>query len=541
MIIHDDIQGSPEWKINRKTKRNASEAPIVMGASKNVTRTEFLDMKALGTEQEFSEWFEKNILDRGHRVEALARPIAEAIVGEELYPISASSDDGYLSASFDGCTMLEDIIWECKQYNESKAADVREGRIPECDVWQVIHQLVVSGAEKCLYMVTDGTEDNTVHVWRSLNAGEEKTLRAAWALFDKDAESHQPAEPEFIPEGKAPDSLPALHIEVTGMVTASNLEQFKGHALAVIGGINKDLQTDEDFADAEKTVKWLGDVESRLDAAKEHALSQTASIDELFKALDDIKENARRTRLDLDKLVKARKEARKGEIRQEAVDAYRAHIEALNTRLGRVRLPDIAADFAGAMKGKRTISSLKDAVSVELARVKIASSEKADHIERNLKMVDAAGHPFLFADIQQLALKDSGDLAELIKARIANHEAEEKRKEDAQRERIRAEEEARARRDAESKAEQERQKIRQEEQAKAREDAQAKATDLHGPRGSIAYTADGQPAEKPRVRQNIGPSRPTDAQIIATVAAAFGVTNDIAMQWINEIAAKEAA
>lgn len=75
---------------------------------------------------------------------------------------------------------------------------------------------------------------------------------------------YEPSEaaPEAV--GKTPDALPALRIEVTGMVTASNLEQFKAHSLAVFAAINTDLQTDQHFADAEKTVKWCGEVEDRL-------------------------------------------------------------------------------------------------------------------------------------------------------------------------------------------------------------------------------------------------------------------------------------
>jgi phosphoenolpyruvate carboxylase len=48
-------------------------------------------------------------------------------------------------------------------------------------------------------------------------------------------------------------------------------------------------------------------VESRIAAAKEHALSQTASIDALFKTLDDTASDSKRVRLDLDKLVTRRK------------------------------------------------------------------------------------------------------------------------------------------------------------------------------------------------------------------------------------------
>jgi hypothetical protein len=43
--------------------------------------------------------------DDGHRYEALARPVAEEIIGDDLYPVVGS--EGRLSASFDGLTMDE--------------------------------------------------------------------------------------------------------------------------------------------------------------------------------------------------------------------------------------------------------------------------------------------------------------------------------------------------------------------------------------------------------------------------------------------------
>lgn len=76
------------------------------------------------------------------------------------------------------------------------------------------------------------------------------------------------------------------------MVTASNLAEWKDRAIAVFQGISQDLTTDQDFADAEKTVKWCGEIEDQLKGAKQHALSQTESIDLLFRTIDDISEQA---------------------------------------------------------------------------------------------------------------------------------------------------------------------------------------------------------------------------------------------------------
>src|SRR5690606_34215091 len=126
----------------------------------------------------------------------------------------------------------------------------------------------------------------------------------------------------------------------------SNLTAFREHAMSVIGAIKTDLRTDQDFADADKTVKWCKEVEDRLQAAKQHALSQTASIDELFRTIDAIAEETRAKRLELDKLVKARKDAIRLEIKTTAEQAARKHLDAINQRLAPVTLPNIPADFA---------------------------------------------------------------------------------------------------------------------------------------------------------------------------------------------------
>jgi hypothetical protein len=236
-------------------------------------------------------------------------------------------------------------------------------------------------------------------------------LIAGWRQFDKDLANYEHVEHAPQASGVAPDSLPALQIQVRGEVTASNLAAFKTHALAVFDGISTNLQTDQDFADADKTVKWCQSVEDKLDLAKEQALAQTASIDDLFRAIDEIKAQARTKRLELDKLVKGRKESIRVEILAKAKDAFEDHIQQINASLGKVRLPEngFRADFAGAMKNKRTISSLHDAVDTELARAKIAINEIADRIRVNLETlrVESAGYESLFADAQQLVMADS--------------------------------------------------------------------------------------------------------------------------------------
>jgi len=147
------------------------------------------------------------------------------------------------------------------------------------------------------------------------------------------------------------------------------------------------LEADQHFADAEKAVKWCGDVEERLEAATQHALSQTESIDAPFRTIDEISAEARAKRLMLDKLVKARKLSILEGIVMDAAKALQTHIDQINASLARkARMP---TDFAGAIKGKKTISSLRDSADSELARAKVTASKIGDSIRSNLASLTA--------------------------------------------------------------------------------------------------------------------------------------------------------
>jgi hypothetical protein len=321
-------------------------------------------------------------------------------------------------------------------------AQVRAEDLAPHYYWQLEQQLLVSGAERVIFVCSDGTAENFVSMEYRPVAGRAAQLVEGWKQFEADLAGHEVADAPSIVVGKAPDELPALRIELTGMVTASNLKVFESSALAVIDSVKTTLTTDQDFADAKKAVKWCGDVEDAVTTAKKQALAQTQTIDELFSSLDRISKHARETRLKVDKLVKAQELLVKTNIKQKAEQALNDHVAAINKTLGNVTLPAVAADFAGAMKNKRTIASLQDAVDTELARAKIDASQMADAIRLNLESLRtlAADHAFLFVDAQQLVMKANDDLVALIKVRIAEHQKAEEQKAETQREQIRKEE-----------------------------------------------------------------------------------------------------
>lgn len=424
MQVHNVQQGTPEWHALRSSYFTASEAPAMMGASKFQTRNDLLAMKKTGIVPDVTPQ-QQAAFDRGHATEEMARPLVEEMLGEELYPIVGTS--GNLLASMDGATMLGDVLFEHKLWNERVVAQIRAGELEPHYYWQLEQQLLVSGAERVIFVCSDGTKDKFAHLEYSPVAGRREQLVAGWAQFEQDLGEFEVKEAKVEVIGAAPDQLPALRIDVTGMVTASNLDAFKSHALAVIGDINTELSTDKDFADADATVKWCGEVEDKLKAAKEHALSQTESIDVLFKAIDDIAAETRRKRLELEKLIKARKDIIRSDIVMDAAKALQAHIDQINETLNsRIRMPKVMADFAGAIKGKRTIDNLREAADAELARAKIEASRIADLIRTNLKSLNelAIKHGFLFHDAQELVLKANDDLVALIKVRINEHETQ---------------------------------------------------------------------------------------------------------------------
>lgn len=430
MIDLQLTQGTPEWHAARNAHFCASEAPAMMGVSKYTTRSQLMREKVTGVKPEHDAGAQARF-DAGHAAEARARAILEHDLGEEFYPIVATDDDDYLLASVDGINLAEDTVFEHKLLNADVVQQIRLGELSPAYYWQLEQILHVTGAERVIFVCSDGTRDNFHRLEYRAVPGRAEQLLAGWAQFAQDMASWQD-EPESAPVavGRTPDNLPALRVEVTGEVTHSNLDAYREHALAVFASINRELTTDQHFADAEKTVRWCSDVESRLEAVKQNALAQTKSIDELFRTIDGISAEARRVRLELDKLVKARKESIRTEIVASGNRDFRAHISALNERLGRELMPAVPVDFMTAIRNKRTVASLRDAVDAELTRAKLAANAIADRIQVNLRHFEqaAAGYEGLFVDLRQIVTKEAEDFAALVQVRVAEAKAAEERR-----------------------------------------------------------------------------------------------------------------
>lgn len=501
MKIIDVTQGTPEWHAVRAEYFTASEAPAMMGVSKYQSRSDLLLQKKTGLAPEVDAATQR-LFDNGHATEAAARPIVERMIGEDLYPVVGAR--GNLLASLDGIDMLETVVFEHKALNQSLIQQIAAGEL-EAHYWaQLEQQLYVSGAERAIFVCSDGTEENLHWLEYRPVPGRIEQILAGWKQFEEDLAAFEPQAPAQKVAANQVDDLPSVMVQVTGSVAiVDNLAVFEvalGDFLA--NRLIREPRTDQDFADLDLQIKALKKAESALDAAEAQMLAQVQTVDAIKRKKDAMSKLIRDNRLLAEKLLASEKEARRLEIKTAAESAFAAHVAAINKRLGKVQLPPIRADFAGVMKGKRTIATLQDAADTELARLKIEANASAEAIEVNLASLRtlATDHAFLFSDAQQLVLKDNEALEAIIKSRIADHEAEEKAKAEAraeaERERIREEERAALAKEQAAKEQAERERIaaeQRERDAAERQRLEKERAEKAAERESLAAEASPQP------------------------------------------------
>lgn len=448
-LTHSLIQSTPEWHEFRSKHFGASELSAAAGTSNYTTRNDFLKEKATGISNEVSD-FTQSLFDKGHASESGARPIAERIIGDDLSPMVMSLEVGGipLSASLDGINFGGDIIFEHKLISEKLIKQIESGNLDEHYKMQMDQQLLVSGAEKCLFMTSDGTENNCHYCWYKTTEERKRAVIAIWKQFAADLANyrHVEASPEVI---AAPtQDLPALSIQVNGSISLiSNLQKFGARLNEFVAAINKEPTDDQGFADAESAIKTLHNAQDALEAAEANALAQTADIDDMRKTVKLYADTARTTRLLLEKMVKARKESIRVEIVQTAKTEFGEHCFLLMKGIKPIVLNIDTPDFAGAIKGKKTIASLREAAETALRNGKMEADALAADIRAKLEWYKepSACYGFLFADLQSIITSNKMEAFQAIALRrIDDHKASESAKLEAQRIAMQQEEERKA-------------------------------------------------------------------------------------------------
>lgn len=466
MITHSLIQGSQEWHAYRSTHDNASDAPAVLGYSSYKTREQLIVERATGITPEIDPATQSRF-DAGHRFEALARPLAEEIIGEDLYPVTGSLEGSRLSASFDGITLLENNAFEHKSLNKRLRAALEVPGCTGADLpmeyqIQMEQQCAVSGCEKILFMAsTWDSEDRLVeelHCWYTPNQELRDLILAGWEQFHKDMASYVPKEAVAPVIASPMESLPAVVVQVQGSITVGgNLHAFGDALRTFIARIPQKPATDQQFADAEAACKALKKAEDALAQAEDGALAQISDVEQMRRTVADLKNLARTTRLATERLVTAEKDARKLEIVQQAQAAMIEHVLTVNQALqkeGAGYLPTPPAGlFAPCIKGVKSLDSMRDKVTAELIAQKSQANTTRDRLLANRASLrsDDCDWIFLFADFATVGTKAAEDFHALAQLRITQHQQVEEKRLEAERERIRREEQERADREAREK------------------------------------------------------------------------------------------
>ena len=436
--VHRLEQGSPAWHAHRATPNqiNGSEIAAIMGLSSYVSRAELIRRKATGIEPEYDAATLKRFAD-GHANEAKARPLAEAIIDDDLSPlvITDTIDGLLISVSLDGVTQGYDTTFEHKSLNMILADALDAGFLPDEYHPQCESGLMVSGATRCLFMASkDGDPATARHHWYESRPELRPKIIAACKQFLEDKANYVHVEPAA-PVVAAPiKDLPAIVITATGSLSVeTNFDKWEIELRDFIKRIPEKPSTDQEFADCKAAVAAFKKAEAALDAEEARVLTMVPSVDDMRRQKKLLRDLSSTTRLALEKLVVKRDIDVKNEIVSAGKLKYEEHIKALNTRLGGQYMPYSAVDprWGEAIKSKRSYATMRDAVDAALASAKAEASMTADRIELNrasLLIGTENDTSHLFPDFAAVCTKAREDFAALHAMRI---QQEAVRKEDA--------------------------------------------------------------------------------------------------------------
>lgn len=457
--------GSDEWLAARKEFKCASDASVMMAESKNMTRGELVRITAAGTEKEFSEWVKKNLLEKGHGIEARERPHAAQFIKSNglddngmLFPVVVVGEvNGVpMLASTDGRTASGRVVWECKTWNEQKAAQVDVDEIPKEDLYQCTQQMLITDAEYLVYTLVNEDQSKRSYIIKHKSYFEQffNFLMLGWARFDSDVEEER-KNPKLIPENfvaEHVENLPIVRYQLNGLTLTSNIDALRERVQIAVAQTKKELNNDQDFANLEAMCKMFSQAEKNIETVIEQVLSEFGDVDAFRRSLAEIKDVMRIGRLAGEKKVKNRKEEIKKELHDQAFGNWAAFIESLNERLGgNLKMPTfgIGPDIAAAMRNKKTFKSMSDAIDAELANAKIIGEETYRRVKeaKGIFNEHAETYGFLFRDAQELVnTKDNDTIRLIVKARIDDYEKVQEQKrvlEKEQEERIAREEKER--------------------------------------------------------------------------------------------------
>ena len=438
MRILDLQQGTPEWKEHRKNARNASEMSIIMGCCKQVKMIELAEAKAFNKPIEHSDYVQDIIFRDGHEIEEIARRKIEETLSVELFPVVCATDEAaemQLSCSLDGITPNGKLIWECKQENLGKFDSLILHKIPQEDFWQCCQCMYITGADHIVYTLADKEGKVTAKTFpRSYFEPSFPLMLAEWKNFDDLVEKLRRTGSRLTKD-KAPEAIGSqpsvidLEFDFDVSIRKCNVGLYRNDVINAINSIRTDLQTDQDFADANEAIKWCKGIKEKVEHARKLALSKSKELEDMFAALQEIQQLAKNKELALTKLKKTRSQEIREGIVKEHETQVRDYIKAANESIAPYFLPEINArdKIIGAMKNKSSFNSLQEAAALAVNSIKFEISEKLNEIIANTDHVKylSGDHLPLFPDLENLVHLSNDKFKKTVAERIAAYKPKE--------------------------------------------------------------------------------------------------------------------
>ena len=248
-----------------------------------------------------------------------------------------------------------------------------------------------------------------------------------------------------------------LVIKIETNIASCNIETFKAQAEQYLANLHDSYETDEDFAILVSEVKELKELEDKTRQAIEAVLNGNEEVESIINEARNIAESFRQERLSRNNLVTDKSNEIKQAILDDAFNDIKTIVSnqdsQLITAIGAKFSPqEIKAKLSEAIKGKRTISSIKAAANAEKNGIIAEITAEVARINSRLRLIPK-DLDHLFRDAASLAASDMSDdeLVSEVQSRIEADKARQAEIEEQAKQQ--AEAEAKAAAEAKAKAE----------------------------------------------------------------------------------------
>ncbi len=184
-----------DWLSWKDTVLGSTAAMAIMGSSPWMTKEECWALyTGRKLPQKSMPW-----MKRGLDLEDLARADYFKQTGIEVFPAFAEHDKfDFIGASFDGLNPEKRKLIEIKCPGEKDKAVALSGKIPEKYIWQLTHQLLVTGYPEMDYFSFDGKNGVIIPFKRNplFENALLKALQEMWKCIVEDRSPSAPQKPK---------------------------------------------------------------------------------------------------------------------------------------------------------------------------------------------------------------------------------------------------------------------------------------------------------------------------------------------------------